>query len=65
MVWRKPTNHTDDWYFSFIPPVKAGLLMKKRGTVQYPTLPCAIPPIPHSDSLIATPPQNYDLEVEN
>jgi len=66
MVWREPTNHTDNCYFCLTPPIKAGLSMKKRGTVQYPNLPSAIRPIPHSDSLpVPTPPQNYELEVEN
>ena len=66
MVWREPTNHIDDCYFCLTPPIKAGLSMKKRGTVKYPNLPSAIRPIPHSDSLpVPTPPQHYELEVEN
>lgn len=66
MVWREPTNHTDDCYFCLTPPIKAGLSMKKIRTVQYPNLPSAIRPIPHSDSLpVPTPPENCVFEVEN
>ena len=59
MVWREPTNHTDDCYFCLNPPIKAGLSMKKRRTGQYPNLRSAIRPILHSDSLpVPTPPEN-------
>ena len=65
MVWREPKNHTDDCYF-LTPPSKAGLKMKKIGTVKYPNLPSAIRPIPHSDSLpVPTLPQSCELEAEN
>ena len=66
MVWGEPKNHTDDCYFCLTPPIKAGLSMKKKRTFKYPSLPSAIRPIPHSDSLpVPTPPQNYELEAEN
>ncbi|ESN93095.1 hypothetical protein HELRODRAFT_165255 [Helobdella robusta] len=66
MAWREPKNHTDDCYFCLTPYVKAGLSMKKLGTVNYPNLPSAIRPIPHSDSLpVPTPSQSYEIEAEN
>lgn len=34
MVWRELTNHTDDCYFYFNLPIKAGLLIKKKETIQ-------------------------------
>lgn len=43
IVWREPTNHLDDGYFCWTPPIKAGLSMKK---IQIPNnLPPAIRPI--------------------
>ena len=66
MVWRETKNHTDDCYFCLTPPIKAGLSIKKIGTVKYPNLPSAIRPIPHSDSLLVpTPPKSCELEAEN
>jgi hypothetical protein len=50
MVWREPTNHVDDCYFCLTPPIKAGLSLKKIGTVKYANLPSAIRSIPHSSS---------------
>lgn len=45
---------------------KAGLLIKKIGTVKYPSLPPAIRPIPHSDSLLVpSPTQIRKLEITN
>lgn len=38
VVWREPTNYTDGCFFRLIRPIKAGLLMKKPRTVQYPNL---------------------------
>lgn len=65
MVWREPTNHTDDCYFCLTPPIKQGLSMKKRGTVKYPNLPSALRPVPHSDTLpVPSPPQNYEILEE-
>lgn len=66
MVWREPTNHIDDCYCCLTQPIKVGLSMKKNRTVQYPNLPSAIRPIPHSDSLpVPTLPKNYELNVKN
>jgi hypothetical protein len=30
MVWREPTNHSDDCYFCVTPPIKAGLSLKEN-----------------------------------
>ena len=49
MVWREPQNHLSDCYFW---TVKAtGLTSKTRSYVDYPSLPSAIQPVPHSDKL--------------
>ena len=66
MVWREPTNHVEDCYFCLTLPIKAGLSLKKIGTVKHPYLPSAIRPIPHSDSLpVPTPSQIHELKLNN
>ena len=49
MVWREPTDHVSDCYLCLtsIPSVKA----KSKHTVQYPNLPSAMRPKPHSVEL--------------
>lgn len=42
VVLRKPTNHTNEWDSCLTIPIKAGLSMKERGTVQYSNLQSAI-----------------------
>ena len=49
MVWREQANHVGDCYF-FMTNV-AGFTSKSKGNTQYPNLPSAIRPIPHSAEL--------------
>jgi hypothetical protein len=55
MIWREPTNHATDCYFCMT-NVK-GINKKNKNKIQYPDIPSAIRPVPHSDDLpIPTPP---------
>jgi len=60
MVWREPTDHVSDCYFCLtsITSVTA----KSKHTVQYPNLPSAMRPVPHSAELpLPKPPTNMAL----
>ena len=60
MVWREPTDHVSDCYFCLtrITDVTA----KSKHTVQYPNLPSAMRPVPHSAELpVPKPPTNMML----
>jgi len=60
MVWREPTNHVSDWYFSLTSIT--GVTAKSKHTVQYPNLPSAMRPVPHSVELtVPKPPTNIML----
>jgi hypothetical protein len=66
MVWREPTNHVDDCYFCLTPSLKQGWSTKKKAPVEYPCVPSAIRPVPHSADLpIPEPPQNYEIEKDD
>lgn len=47
MISWDPTNHTDDYYFCMIPPLKHSMSRKKYLTLEYPNIPSAIRPVPH------------------
>lgn len=49
MVWREPRNHLDDCYFCLVSI--AGINRKNRNKWQYPDLPSARRPIPHSEDV--------------
>ena len=49
MVWREPTGHVSDCYFCLT--IITGVTAKSKRTVQYPNLPSAIRPVPHSVKL--------------
>jgi hypothetical protein len=51
MIWREPSNHINDCYFCMVPPVSKGLTKKKKKTINYPSIPSAIRPVPHHDGL--------------
>jgi hypothetical protein len=51
MIWREPTNHTSECYFSIVPPIKKGVTMKKKWTVSYPNVPSAIRPVSPGEGL--------------
>ena len=49
MVWREPRNHFDDCYFCAIN--LKGINRKNKKHLQYPSLPSAIRPVPHSEAI--------------
>ena len=49
MVWREPRNHFDDCYFCAIN--LKGINRKNKKHLQYPSLPSANRPVPHSQSI--------------
>ena len=51
MVWRVPSNHSTDCYFSMVPPVKNGMSKKEKPTLVYLNIPLAIQPVSHGDGL--------------
>jgi len=60
MVWREPTDHVSDCYFCLTSIT--GVTAKSKHTVQYPNLPSAMRPVPHSVELsVPKPPTNMRL----
>ena len=60
MVWREPTDHISDCYFCLTSI--SGVTAKSKHTVQYPNLPSAMRPVPHSAELsVPKPPTNMTL----
>jgi len=60
MVWRVPSNHGTDCYFSMMPPIQNGMSMTKKSTLVYPNIPSAIRPVPHGDEFpVPEPPDNF------
>ena len=49
MVWREPTDHVSDCYFCLTSI--SGVTVKSKHTLQYPHLPYAMRPVPHSAEL--------------
>ena len=49
MFWRAPTDHVSDCYFCLT--IITGVTAKSKHTVQYPNLPSAMRPVPHSAEL--------------
>jgi hypothetical protein len=64
MIWREPTNHNSECYFSIVPPIKKGVTMKQKWTVSYPNIPSAIRPVPPGERLpVPKPPEKIFLET--
>jgi len=60
IVWREPADHVSDCYFCLTSIT--GVTAKSKHTVQYPNLPYAMRPLPHSAVLpVAKPPTNMTL----
>ena len=60
MVWRQPTNHVSHCYFC-LTSITA-VTEKSKHTVQFPNLPSAMRPVPHSADLpVPKPPTNMTL----
>jgi len=63
MVWREPSNHTTDCYFSMAPPVSGGITKKKKWTVVYPNIPSALRPVPHGEGIsVPEPPKEFIID---
>ena len=62
VVWRVPSNHTTDCYFSMVPPIQNGMSMRKKSALVYPNIPSAIRPVPHGDGLpVPETPDNFAM----
>ena len=62
VVWREPTDHSSNCYFSMISPVAKEISRKKKWTVEYPNILSTLCPIPHGEDLpITVPPEFYTL----
>jgi len=60
IVWREPTDHASDCYFCLTST--PGVTAKSKHTAQYPNLPSAMRPVPHSTELpVPKPPTNTTL----
>ena len=60
MIWREPKDHASDCYFCLTNI--SGITSKSKHTVQYPNLPSALRPVPHSEELpMPEPPKNITL----
>jgi len=60
MVWRDPTDRASDCYFCLTSVT--GVTSKSKRTVQYPNLPSAVRPLPHSVELpVPKPPTDMTL----
>lgn len=49
MVWREPQNHVNDCYFCLVNT--KGHNAKTKHSIQYPCIPSALRPVPHSDEI--------------
>ena len=61
MTWREPTDHVNDCYFCLTPSIKKGFNRKNKSIIEYPNIPSAILPVPHSDELPIPEPREIDL----
>ena len=60
VVWSEPTDHVSHCYFCLISII--GVIASSKHTVQYPNLPSAMRPVPHTAELpVPKPPTNMTL----
>lgn len=65
MIWREPRDHTSDCYFCMVTPVGQGLTKRKKWTVEYPNIPSALRPVPHSDeNPVPQPPLSFSCDSD-
>ncbi|GBM82659.1 hypothetical protein AVEN_200563-1 [Araneus ventricosus] len=55
MIWREPTNHSDDFYFCSLNV--HGFNAKNRKGIVYPNIPSAMRPVPHVPRIAIPKPQ--------
>ena len=64
MVWREPTNHLNDCYFCMTKI--SGFSTKNKQNIEYPNLPSALRPVPHSEDVpIPTVPVELNLSLSS
>jgi hypothetical protein len=64
MVWREPTNHLNDCYFCMTKI--SGFSTKNKQNIEYPNLPSALRPVPHSEDVpISTVPVELNLSLSS
>ncbi|GFR05198.1 hypothetical protein TNCT_538971 [Trichonephila clavata] len=62
IVWSEPTNLVDNCYLCMMAHMKMGWLRKMKDLLQYPCIPSAIQPVPHSaDMPIPDSPKKYEI----
>ena len=61
MIWREPTDHVNHCYFCLMPSIKKEFNRKKKSVIEYPNIPSAIRPVPHSYELPISEPHEIDL----
>ena len=49
MIWREPTDHVNGCNFCFTPSIKKKFNRKNKYLCEYPSIPSAIRPVPHSN----------------
>lgn len=58
MIWREPTSHVNDCYFCMTKI--QGFSKKSKQNIEYPNLPSALRPVPHSDDVpVPNPPTEF------
>lgn len=63
MIWREPRDHLTDCYFCLTNI--AGITSKSQQAVNYPNLPSAMRPVPHSEELpVPKPPEKLTVSEE-
>ena len=66
MVWREPSNHITDCYFSMVPPISGGVMRKKKWTVMCPNIPSALRTVPHGEGPpIPEPPKEFTIDSDD
>ena len=65
MVWRESSNHTTDCYFCMVPPVSGGIT-KKKWTMVYPNIPCALRPVLYGEGIsVPEPPKEFTIDSDD
>jgi hypothetical protein len=64
MIWREPTSHLNDCYFCITNT--SGFTSKNKQNIEYPNLPSALRPVPHSEDVpIPTVPAELSLSLSS
>ena len=65
-VWREPSNHETNCYFCMVPPVSGGITEKKKCTIVYQNILCALRPVPHGEGIsVPEPPKEVTIDSDD